>query len=368
MRGLIDSTLREGEQRARVYFTLQQKIAVIGMLARTGIDEIEIGTAAPDSELKPLIEAARSEAPQCRVAIWCRCLPEDIKLGASFMPDVLSIALPVSDVHLENRLGKTRQWALDQIPRIVDLARSYGVPYVSLGFEDATRADPEHLNAAASATVDAGCDRIRLADTVGISTPARLAAMVSRFARRHPIEVGIHAHNDFGMATANTLTALDAGAHWADVTVLGIGERAGNARLEEIAGFLNLRRNMVRYRLDSLRPLVSLVSSVTGEPISRHHPVIGQDLFTCESGIHLDGLAKDPATYEPYPPEAVGATRTRLIGKKSGVSAVLAATNEFKLKLDAASAAKLTACIRATSRACGRPLTRLEITRLAAHI
>lgn len=361
---LIDSTLREGEQRAHIYFTLEQKINIIKLLGQIGIEEIEVGVAAPDSELKELVEAVRSEAPMSRVAVWCRCLPEDIALGASFNPDVLSIALPVSDGHLIRRLGKTREWALQQITVAADEARKYDVPYISLGMEDATRSDKNFIDDIATATSHAGFNRIRLADTVGIATPARIAALVARLRKNFPLEIAIHAHNDFGMATANSITALDTGADWADVTVLGIGERAGNAKLEEVAGFMNLRRNNTRYKIDIIRQLANYVSEITGERVSSHHPIIGDELFVCESGIHIDGLQKDKTSYEPFPAEVVGADRDWIIGKKSGLNAVLAAVADMKLNLDTVEASILTMRIRSTSKMLGRPLTNEEIAEL----
>ncbi|HSH13793.1 MAG TPA: hypothetical protein VLA15_08585, partial [Desulfurivibrionaceae bacterium] len=284
---------------------------------RLGIEEIELGVATSlDRELPTLLAGCRALGITARTALWCRCRDEDIEMAASLRPNVLALSIPASDLHIAKKLGKGRAWILETINRSVKLARKRGNSYISLGLEDATRAAPgfllEIVNSAA-----AGVDRVRLADTVGVATPAELAWLVSAVKSRVAVEVGVHCHNDFGMATANSLAALEAGADWADVTVLGLGERAGNARLEEVAGFLTLRRNR-NYRVSQLRELGELVSRLVGQPITPHHPVLGEKIFYCESGLHLQGLHADPSTYEPYQPEQVGAERRLLYGTKIG--------------------------------------------------
>ncbi len=279
MQGIVDSTLREGGQAPGVYFPLELKVELMARLDALGVEELELGGAG-DSELPELMSKARAVAPRARMAVWSRCLPGDVALGAKLRPDVLAIALPISDLQLTQRLRRDKAWALAQIPMIVDLARSAGVGYVSLGLEDASRADRTFLRMVCAAAVTAGADRIRLADTVGICTPAAMTAMVREMKQvigdmGGALEVGVHTHNDFGMATANAMAAVEAGAGWVDATVLGLGERAGIARLEELVGYLSLIGRHSRYEPGLLPRLCRMVATAAAMNIPANHPVVG---------------------------------------------------------------------------------------------
>jgi homocitrate synthase NifV len=168
----------------------------------------------------------------------------------------------------------------------------------------------------------AGIDRIRFADTLGVMEPLSMAETISRLKSRLRIDLGVHTHNDFGMATANAVSALSAGADFVDVTVHGLGERSGNAALEEIVAYMVKRKNRREYSLTDLRPLSGFVAKVSNVPVPAKKPVVGKDIFTCESGLHIDGLIKAPETYEPYDPSEVCLERKLLIGKKAGRSAL----------------------------------------------
>jgi homocitrate synthase NifV len=323
MKGLIDSTLREGGQMVGVQFSLAEKLAIATQLDRLGIEEIELGVATSlDGDLPGLLAGCRAARTRARLALWCRCRAEDIAVAARLRPDVLSLSIPASDLHITKKLGKSRGWILGAVNHSLHLSQELGIGFISLGLEDATRADPAFLLEIVNTAAAAGVDRIRLADTVGVATPAELARRVTTLKKNFAVEVGVHCHNDFGMATANSLAALEAGADWADVTVLGVGERAGNARLEEVAGFLALRRHR-NYRVSHFRELGDLIGRLTGQSISPHHPLLGEKIFYCESGLHLQGLNAAPETYEPYEPEQVGAQRRLFYGAKIGKSELL---------------------------------------------
>jgi homocitrate synthase NifV len=318
MQGLIDSTLREGGQMVGVNFSLAQKLAIVAQLDQMGIEEVEVGVATSlDRSLRPLLSECREKEISARLAIWCRCRDEDIEMAAQLRPDVLALSIPTSDLHIAKKLGKDRGWILERVSRSIKLAQDLGIGFISLGLEDATRAEATFLLEIVRTAVAAGVARVRLADTVGVATPAELAHLVIKLKGSFAVEVGVHCHNDFGMATANSLAALEAGADWADVTVLGLGERAGNARLEEVVGFLAIRRHRP-YQISRLRELAALVSHLSGQVISAHQPLLGDRIFHCETGLHLQGLSIDPRTYEPYCPELVGAKRQRLYGSKIG--------------------------------------------------
>jgi homocitrate synthase NifV len=328
MPGLVDSTLREGSQAPVGYLTTDQKQDVLAGLLRIGVEEIELGHVVTEAAYQPepladLLELAAELGPGVRRALWCRARPDDIETAAALGPDVVSFALPISDLHLTRRLRKSRGWALDQVGRLVAVARAAGVGYVSMGLEDATRADPEFLDLVAAAADAAGADRVRIADTVGIAEPGEILRLVDRVRAGFSGEVGVHLHDDFGMATAGAVAALQAGADWADVSLAGLGERAGIARTEEVVAWLVTQRGAHYDPLEAREAALRLMGWV-GRAVPSHAPVIGPEVFACESGLHLAALAADPATYEPFPPELVGAERIWRLGRGSGRAAVAA--------------------------------------------
>jgi len=300
-----------------------------------------------------------------RLALWCRCKDEDIAFAAGLKPDVLSLSLPVSDRHLEKRLGKDRAWALARLGEAAALAKSLGLTRLSLGLEDAGRADAEFMRQIIAAARAAGIGRIRFADTVGMMSPAETGRLITEARRDFPeLEFAFHAHNDFGLATANALAALEAGAQWADVAVLGLGERAGCARLEELAGLLTLCREKKNYRIGEIASLCTLVANAAGRPIAANHPLVGSAIFTAESGLHVHGLLQDPAAYEPFPPEKVKAGRRLLLGAKSGAGAVLCMLAAMGLPQKSAALPGLLRRIREKAGEMGRPLGELDVRAL----
>jgi homocitrate synthase NifV len=280
-------------------------------------------------------------------------------------PDVLSLSLPASERHIRARLGKSQAWVLARLREAVSLAGNLGIACLSLGVEDASRAEQGFLGELIATALALGVERIRLADTVGILTPGATAALVARQRRLHPgAEFAFHGHNDFGMATANGVSALEAGARWADVTVLGLGERAGCARLEEIAALLTLVHRSKGYRLDLLAPLCALVAEASGRQIPPNHPLVGQAVFSCETGIHVHGLLADPATYEPFPPERLNSRRTIFLGAKSGRGAVAGYLARLGTPVHPAALPELAMRIRRLATGLGRPLREEEVRNL----
>lgn len=366
MLGLIDTTLREGAQTPGVLFSIQQKIAIAKALAEIGIEEMELGVATrQDFDLPALVAACRDFTCCPRLALWCRCQVEDITFAASLRPDVLSLSLPASDLHITKRLKKTPAWVLTNLKGSVRLAKDLGVEVLSLGIEDSSRANPEFLSEMIAAAAAAGVQRIRFADTVGILTPNKTGVLIASYQRQYPaLELAFHGHNDFGLATANALSALEAGAHWADVTVLGLGERAGCARLEELIGLLTLVQHKKKYLVDRLPPLCALVAAAAGRPIAANHPLVGSAIFTCESGLHVHGLLAEPASYEPFPPERLRSQRTVLLGAKSGSQAVAGYCTRLGIS-PTTSIPALVAKIRQRATELGRPLLDAEIRCLA---
>lgn len=327
MKRLVDSTLREGEQAVGVIFRAADRLKIFTALAKSGVEEIEIGIAATRNVwLGAMMPRYRnilsSLAAPPRVALWCRCRPDDISFAASLEPDVLSLSVPASDLHRRVRLGISRKAVLRLLEDSIMQALSLCSWIISVGFEDASRAEPDFLAELATIAARAGASRIRLADTVGILSPGRTQELVHLAKKNFIGEIGVHTHNDFGMASANAIAALEAGADWVDVTILGLGERAGNARYEEVASYLALNGLRPQADLVAITKLAELVANISGRSIETNRPIIGKDIFACESGLHVAAIQEDPATYEPFAPERVGAGRHLLIGAKAGKKAI----------------------------------------------
>ncbi|MEW6381223.1 MAG: homoaconitate hydratase [bacterium] len=319
MKGIIDTTLREGEQSAYVYFNLAEKLHIIGLLDKVGVDEIEAGVAVMNPETKELFRQVRERTLSPRLSLWCRCLSSDIDETLSLSPDILSMSISVSDIHIKKKLGKDRKWVLTRVSESIQQAKDTAPScYLSLGLEDASRADHAFVEKVCSLAQEEGIKRIRYADTVGIMDPMTMMSTITRLRSLLKVDLGVHTHNDFGMATANAISALAAGADFIDVTVNGLGERAGNAALEEVAAFLAKRKGVDKYNLKPLRFLSWYVAKASHIAIPPKKPIVGKDIFTCESGIHLDGLIKNPSNYEPYDPAEVNMERKFLVGKKAG--------------------------------------------------
>lgn len=368
MKGIIDSTLREGEQTVGVSFTLQQKIDIVRRLSRIGVEEVEIGTIGLfDNDLQKLMGLCRQIENCPHLAVWCRCKASDVEVAASLRPDILSLSIPVSDIHIEKKLGRDRGWVLRTLNASIIRARKLGIKKVSLGLEDATRADLPFLNDVVETAAQSGAKRIRIADTVGIATPGEIVDLVRSVKQATKLEIGVHMHNDFGMATANSLAALEAGADWADATVLGLGERAGNARFEELIGYLSLRKNR-NYKTNDLPALCRYVAEVAKKIILPNHPIIGTDIFSCETGLHLYGLHQDPITYEPFEPKKVGAKRRLLFGDKIGRSAVKMHLASKGLRVPATQVCEAVAAVKKKAQKIGKPLPEKEMSFLLSRL
>ena len=279
----------------------------------------------------------------------------------------MNIGIPVSDLHIERRLGTDREGLLERLARTVLAAGLLGIGYISVGLEDISRADTDFALKAAGLARDAGASRVRLSDSLGILTPNAMNGLVSTFLDRLDLDLAVHCHDDFGMATANAVTGLSAGADYADASVLGIGERSGISATEELASYLTLTEESHAYGIDGIRDLCCFVSQAAGVPIPRTKAIAGQDIFACESGLHAHALSKAPELFEPFDPSRIGANRAVAVGGKSGRAAIVNALQRHGLEADRRDLPALVASVRKLAWELERPLTAIELAALAKN-
>lgn len=341
-----DTTLRDGEQTAGVVFANSEKVRIAQLLAEIGVPQIEVGIPAMGGdELDAIKEIVALDLPASILA-WNRAVISDLEASLSTGVKAVAVSISASDIHIEHKLRRDRAWVLDSVERSVDFAKSHGL-YVSLNAEDASRADPEFLLEFARAGKKYGADRLRYCDTLGILDPFICYERVKAIIEETGLAVEMHTHNDFGLATANALAGVRAGATYVNVTVNGLGERAGNAALEEVVMALKcIMGQDLGIHTSRLRELSEYVARAAGRPLSVSKAIVGDNVFAHESGIHADGVLKDPRNYEAFAPELVGMTRQLIIGKHSGSKMVKHKFREFNIELSDEAAAEILARAR----------------------
>jgi homocitrate synthase NifV len=363
---LVDTTLRDGEQAAGVAFRPAERRRIAEGLAEAGVDELEVGIPAMGTEARREIRSLVQGGLGCRLTSWCRATPGDIGHAAGCGTDGVHISFPVSPIQLR-AMERSPSWVLQALETLVPLAAGR-FAFVSVGAQDATRAEPPFLDRFVRLAAACGAQRVRLADTVGIATPLGITRMLRRLRQtaRPPLALEFHGHNDLGMATANALTAVEAGAAALSATLNGLGERAGNARLEELTTALPLAAGRsCRAQTARLLPLCHYLADITGRPIAAAKPVTGAGIFQHESGIHVHGLLKDAATYQPFAPETVGrGPTTFVVGKFTGSTGLRHLLAAAGIEISRNQAARLLPEIRAAASRKGRALSMPEVLRL----
>ena len=317
-----DTTLRDGEQTAGVVFANEEKVHIARMLARVGVHQIEVGIPAMGGDEKETIKRIADLGLAPSILAWNRAVVDDVKQSLECGVDAVAISISASDVHIRHKLQRDRQWVLDSVKRATEFAKKHGL-YVSVNAEDASRADRQFLVEFGLAAKEAGADRVRYCDTVGILDPLETYERVKSLVDEIAMPIEMHTHNDFGMATANAIAGLEAGATYVNTTVNGLGERAGNAPLEELVMALQYCAGVsLGIRTSLFRELSEYVALASGRPLPAWKPVVGGNLFVYESEGRASGVVRDPATYEIFLPGEVGLVRRFNVGKYSGVSAV----------------------------------------------
>ena len=312
--------------------TAEKKLWIAKALDKLGVDVIEAGSAVTSEGERTAIKAVAHEGLRPEICSFARALRGDIDYCLECDVDSVHLVVPVSDLHIEKKLRKDRDAVLRMAVDTTEYAADHGLT-VELSAEDASRADGDFLREFYRQGVAAGAKRLCYCDTVGVLIPDRTAEQLADLAAMAPLS--IHCHDDFGLATANSIAALGAGATQVHVTVNGLGERAGNASLEELVMTLeSLYGYTTRINTTDLYPISRLVSRLTGVSVAQNKPIVGENAFTHESGIHTHGLLADTRTYEPITPEMVGRERRIVLGKHAGSASVRLALQELGLDAD----------------------------------
>jgi len=318
-----DTTLRDGEQAPYVAFNTKEKLAIAKGLAACGADELEIGIPAMGMREQEDIKELLALGLNTRMMTWNRAKMSDLDASLACGVTSVDLSIPVSDILIDVKFGGNKAAMLKELEKTIVTAKAEGL-FVCIGGEDSSRGSFGFIEEIMTLGRELGADRFRYCDTVGIMTPTQTYADIKALTSLHLLPIEMHTHNDFGLANANALSGLDAGAVSVNTTVIGLGERAGNASFEQISMALKHLYDQARH-FDALgmRTLVDIVAEAAGVSLAHNAPIVGDHIFSHESGIHADGMMKDGRAYEPFAAEEVACQRAFPIGKHSGTGTIL---------------------------------------------
>lgn len=317
-----DTTLRDGEQAPYVAFNTAEKLRIATLLDACGADELEIGIAAMGAKEREDIKELLALGLKARMMTWNRMRMEDLEASLSCGIKAVDLSIPVSDLLIGVKFGGSKLKVLNELERVVNAASREGL-FVCIGGEDSSRGDISFLRDVMQLGRECGAGRFRYCDTIGVMTPTQTYQTVKELCDLNLLPIEMHTHNDFGLANANALSGIDAGAISMNTTVIGLGERAGNASFEQILMSLKHLYGEAR-EIDPflLRNLVQSVADAANINLAANAPIVGERIFAHESGIHADGMMKDSHAYEPYEASEVGLQSSFPIGKHSGSATI----------------------------------------------
>lgn len=359
-----DTTLRDGEQTAGVVFSLEEKIRIARMLDEIGVGEVECGIPAMGADEQASVKALVDLGLNARLITWNRAVVSDIQASIDSGVKAVDISLSVSDIHIKHKLRKDRFWVKEQLKRALDFAKKHDL-YVSVGGEDSSRADLDFLVELMTISQDLGADRFRFCDTLGILDPFATYDKVRYLVEGSDLDLEVHTHNDLGMATANAIAGIRAGARFVNTTVNGLGERAGNAALEEVVMALKHACHIdLPIATGRFVELSKLVGEASCRPVPEWKAVVGEKVFSHESGLHADGVIKYPGNYEGFDPAEVGLSRHMVIGKHSGRHGLQDRLRSLGIHLELLEADTFLAKVRNIAQLKKCPLSDKDLVRL----
>ncbi len=332
---IVDTTCRDGEQMPGISFSMEEKLEIARKLELMGVEQLETFATYNESDMK-CAKLLRAQSSSMSIMGWNRMVKADIADSIAHEVDAVSISTDTSEMALHHKLKTTKEDQLAKLAECVSFAKSMGV-YVCFNAGDATRTSIDYLVEFAKAGKAAGGDRFRICDTIGVLTPASSKKLIHEVLSRVDIDIEFHAHNDFGLAIANALAACEAAAPfenrrlWVSTTVNGLGERAGNVSLEVLVMNLHSHYGVDKYDTEHILPLCKHVEKASGLTIPLNHPIVGENMFTHKSGIHVDGVLKNPSLYEAFDPAKLGMTRKIALGKHSGKASIKHKLEQMKL-------------------------------------
>lgn len=363
---IFDTTLRDGEQSSGIALSKDDKIALAKVIDDLGADCIEVGFAVSGETEKETVKAIVGLGLNADIYSLARCKRKDIDAVAETGARHVHMFIATSDIHLKDKLGMTREQILDAVKDSVSYAKEKGLN-VQFSCEDATRTDIDFLKKVYRTAIDSGAGSIDVPDTVGISVPDGISNIISQLRSEFDVPIAVHCHNDMGLATANSLAAAEHGADIIHATINGIGERAGNASLEEVAVALLVNYGVRTVDLQKMYVASSTVSRYTGYPISYNKAIVGRNAFSHESGIHVHGLIKNASTYEAFPPELVGRSRSIAIGKMSGEHSIRSRLDSMNISFPEDLMLQLIENVKNLAIS-GKDVTDLELAALAENV